>query len=772
MEDSQLDAILREAVSRKASDIHVKTGVPAYVRIHGSLSRYDDTVMTREAVDQMVLQLLDGDAEGRMKTRGEIDIAHTIAGVARFRCNIFRQRGSLEIIMRVVPYRIPTLEELGLPPALKHIALEARGLVLVTGITGSGKSTTVASMVQHLNESLPVHVVTIEDPIEFVYRDDKASISQREVGIDTESFHSALRFVLRQDPDVIVLGEMRDRETASTAITAAETGHLVFSTLHTADAVQTIDRVIDLFPPEQQDQMRHQMSVVMKGTISMRLLPRIDGKGLAPAVEVMINTPAIKALIEENKLSEIRSHIAEGASQYGMQTFDQSILALYKSGVITKEVALDEATSPAELELAMRGITSGTASASSFIKRGEDNYYQQKSKDFYARARRLFSQDLVEDALREVRRALVDWPDYPDAKALLGEIEERMKRTKDKGAVEPFIKKGLELVTQDRIEEALAVFNQGLAQDPGNEKLLTMKKAAEEKGARVRGIKPLMEKAVGLLTQGQWAEAKTALNEVLEKDPGNSEALDRFSELLVAQGRQQMTAEIDELAVRAEAAQGEKRWFEAVALWNLVREIQPDHQKAMTRVAEAGAQIKMMGVPGLTGGQPWTASVIQMFERGLGQFLGGQTLACLAEWRQVGVRVPQAADLLATNIQKVEALHAEHVSYHTDRAKALYEQGDLGRALAQLRHALQVDPQAGEARSLWEVQSSLGESAVKRFLSDAAQWETMDRMRAALFCIERAYEIDPTREGLKNRVADTRARLAKLREIHAAMDRK
>jgi tetratricopeptide (TPR) repeat protein len=486
----------------------------------------------------------------------------------------------------------------------------------------------------------------------------------------------------------------------------------------------------------------------------------------------MINTPSIRALIEENKLSEIRSHIAEGASQYGMQTFDQSILKLYKSGIITKEVALEEATSAAELELAMRGITSGTASASSFIKRGEDNYYQQKSKNFYDRARRLFSQDLIEDALREVRRALVDWPDYPDAKALLGQIEERMKRSKDQGALEPFIKKGLELVTQDRIEEALAVFNQGLAQDPGNEKLLTMKKAAEDKGARIRGIAPLMEKAVALLTQSQWTEAKAALNDVLEKDPGNSEALDRFSELLVAQGRQQVAAEIEALAAQAEKAQGEKRWFEAVASWNLVREIQPDHQTAMARVAEAGAQIKMMGVPGLTSGQPWTANVIQMFERGLGQFLGGQTLACLAEWGQVGARVPQAADLLGTNIQKIEALHAEHVAYHTDRAKALFEQNDLGRALAQLRHALQVDPQAAEARTLWEAQSQIGDAAVQRFLSDAAQWETMDRMRAALFCLERAYEIDPTREGLKTRVSETRVRLLKLREIHAAMDRR
>jgi tetratricopeptide (TPR) repeat protein len=283
-----------------------------------------------------------------------------------------------------------------------------------------------------------------------------------------------------------------------------------------------------------------------------------------------------------------------------------------------------------------------------------------------------------------------------------------------------------------------------------------------------------MEKALALLGQANWAEAKAALNEVLEKDPGNSEALDRFSEALAAQVRQQVAAEIEALATQAEAAFGEKRWFEAVASWNLVREIQPDHQKATSRVAEAGAQIKMMGVPGLTANaqQPWAGSVIQMFERGLTSFLGGQTLGCLGEWRQIGVRVPQAGDLLGDSIRKIEELHAAHVTYHTDRAKALLEQGDLGRALAQLRHALQVDPQSAEARSLWETQHALGEAAVQRFLSEAAQWETMDRLRAAVFCLERAYEIDPTKEGLKAKVADGRQRMAKLKEIHAAMDRK
>ncbi len=773
MKDEHLDEILREAVAKKASDIHLKVGVPPYVRINGSLSHFSDAALSPEDLGRIVAALLDGDAEGRAKTRQEIDIAHTIPGVARFRCNIFKQRGSLEVVLRVVPYKIPTLEELNMPTILKHLALEARGLILVTGITGSGKSTTIAGMIQHMNQSLPVHVVTIEDPIEFVYRDEQASITQREVGIDTDTFHNALKYVLRQDPDVVLLGEMRDRETAATAMSAAETGHLVLSTLHTADSIQTIDRIVDMFPEGQHQQIRHQLASTLRATISQRLLTKIDGKGLAAAVEVMICTPAIHSLIQENKLGEIKSLMVEGGAQYGMQTFDQSILKLYNQKVISKETALEEATSPADLELAMKGITVGTMSAQSFLKGTDDNYYKEKAQGYFDRARRLFQQELFEDANREIRRALVDFPEFPEAKALLAQIEEKLKRDAAKSQVEPFIKKGLELVTQDRIEEALAVFNQGLAQDPQNEKLLTLKRAADEKGQRVRGIKPLMDRAVASLTASNWMEARTALNEILEKDPGNSDALDRYTELMAAQTRQQTLAELEALSAQADEASLKKMWFDAIAHWNLVREIQSDHAKAAARVGEAGQQAKMIGVPGLTASaqQPWVPQVISMYERGLTAFLGAQSLACLNEWRQIAIKIPQAADLLSANIRKIEELHAGHVRYHLERAKVLHEQGELGRAMAQLRHALQVDPQSAEARASWDGMKPVADAAVQRFLADAEQWEKMDRLRAAVFCLERAFEIEPAREGLKARVTDGRSRLVKLKDIHAAMDR-
>lgn len=773
MSNPKLDHLLTEAVANSASDIHLKVGVPPYMRIHGSLKPAGRDALSSSDIDGIVASLLEGN-KARADDKAEIDVAHTVPGLARFRCNIFRQRGSLEVVMRVVPYSIPSLDELGLPIILKHIALESRGLVLVTGITGSGKSTTIASMVQHINQTLPVHIVTIEDPIEFVYRDDHASISQREVGIDTETFHTALKYVLRQDPDVIVLGEMRDRETAQTAMTAAETGHLVFSTLHTADAVQTIDRLVDLFPAEQHAQMRHQIASTLRASISMRLIARIDGKGLVPAIEVMMATPAIRSLIEENKLGEIKQLIAEGASQYGMQTFDQSILKLYQDKVISKESALEEASSPAELELAMRGITTGTMSTQSFIKSGESEFYKQKAREYFARAKRLFEQDLVEDALREVRGALVDQPDYEEAKALLAKIETQMKKETTKGEIEPYIKRGLEFVTKNQLDEAIKVFNEGLAIDPKSDKLLLMKKAAEEKKDRTKGLQPLLAAAQLHIDQGKLVDARKVLQEILEKEPGHGGALDKLSGVLQTQTRQMTQAEVEALAAKAEEAFGQKRWFDSIALWNLVREVQADHARAAKCVAEAGGQLKAMGMPGLPapGQAPWAAGVKDAFEKGLTQFLGAQTINCLKEWKQAGAKAPQAADILATFSKKIEELHHGHVKYHLDRAKFLFGQGETGKAMAQLRHAVQVDQQSAEAKSQLETQRPAAEKSVQRYLAEGDQWGKMGRLQPAVFNWERAFEIDPGREGLKQKLADGRARLARMRDINITMDKK
>jgi twitching motility protein PilT len=295
----------------------------------------------------------------KYKQTNEVDLAYGVPGLGRFRVNIFQQRGTIGAVLRVIPFKIQTIAELMLPKVLEKIAAEQRGLVLVTGTTGSGKSTTLAAMIDHINATETCHIMTIEDPIEFLVRDKRSIVNQREVGVDTMSFGQALKSALRQDPDVILVGEMRDLETIETALTAAETGHLVMSTLHTLDATETINRIISAFPPYQQKQVRLQLGSVLKAVISQRLVPRADGKGRVPATEVLLNTTRVREMLEDkDRTKEIPEAIAQGHVSYGMQTFDQSLMSLLKGGVISYEEALRQATNPDDFALRVSGIAS------------------------------------------------------------------------------------------------------------------------------------------------------------------------------------------------------------------------------------------------------------------------------------------------------------------------------------------------------------------------------------------------------------------------------
>jgi twitching motility protein PilT len=355
-----INDILKVAVERKASDVHLKVGAHPVLRMDGRLQVMTEFKrMMQEDTIAMAFSMMSSRQKERFKHQLETDIAYSVPGLGRFRCNIFQQRGSVGIVLRLIPSRIQTFKELMLPPVLEKICEEQRGLVLVTGTTGSGKSTTLASMIDYINTRRIEHVMTIEDPIEFLHRDKKSIINQREVDVDTKQFSVALRSALRQDPDVILVGEMRDYETIETALLAAETGHLVLSTLHTLDATETVNRVISVFPPHQQKQIRLQLASVLKAIISMRLLPRADGLGRVPAVEVLIATAYIRDCVEnKEKTKLIRDAITQGTSQYGMQTFDQSLYLLYKNGLITLEEALRRATNPDEFKLKIQGIQS------------------------------------------------------------------------------------------------------------------------------------------------------------------------------------------------------------------------------------------------------------------------------------------------------------------------------------------------------------------------------------------------------------------------------
>lgn len=360
----ELDKILTEAVKAGASDIHLKIGAVPKMRVNTMIRDVNGftTPLNMENMNNFISNIL-ARSEGKradLVKNGEVDISYSIPGVSRFRVNIYRQRGSYAIALRVLKTKIPPLDSLMLPEVIKQIAQEPRGLVLVTGPTGSGKSTTLASMLDYRNEMFEETIITIEDPIEYVFKDKKSYIVQREVDLDTRDFNSGLRAALREDPDVIMVGEMRDLETIQTALRAAETGHFVLSTLHTQDAKDTISRIINMFPAEEQNHLRILLSAVLRAVISQRLIPRKDGRGVVPAVEVLINTGAVtEAIKDPEKLFMIQDLMEKGKKQYGMQTFDQAVVDLYNEGLITYEDALLYATNPSDVDLKIKGITAG-----------------------------------------------------------------------------------------------------------------------------------------------------------------------------------------------------------------------------------------------------------------------------------------------------------------------------------------------------------------------------------------------------------------------------
>jgi twitching motility protein PilT len=362
---AKIDDLLRMAMSFGASDLHLRAGSFPVIRVNGELRPVSGiSRLDQEETLEMAFSMMSNRQKMHFKEAFEVDIGYSVGGLGRFRVNVFQQRNSVGIVARVISDRIRTFTELGLPPVLSKIADEHRGLVLVTGTTGSGKSTSLAAMIDHINNTRNSHVVTVEDPIEFLHKDKQSFITQREIDVDTRSFAEALRGALRQDPDVILVGEMRDLETVETALVAAETGHLVLSTLHTVDAAETIQRIISVFPPYQQKSVRIQLAGLLKAVVSMRLIRAAKNRGRVPAVEVLISTPLIRDyILNEDKTSQIRDAIAAGTSQYGMQTFDQSLFYLYQSGLVTLEEALRNSTNPDEFRLRLAGISNTSSQA-------------------------------------------------------------------------------------------------------------------------------------------------------------------------------------------------------------------------------------------------------------------------------------------------------------------------------------------------------------------------------------------------------------------------
>jgi len=376
-----IDDLLRRAVENRASDLHLKVGNHPYLRVDGLLNPLSDIPrVTPEEMLSMAFSMMTNRQKQKFKETAELDMAYGVAGLGRFRVNVFQQRGNVGMVLRVIPTKIRTIEELELPRILTQICEEMRGLVLCTGTTGSGKSTTLAAMIDRINSLRAEHIITIEDPIEYLHRDKKGFINQREVEVDTSSFSTALRAALRQDPDVVLVGEMRDLETISTALLAAETGHLVLSTLHTLDATETIQRIIAVFPPPEQKQIRLQLASTLKAVVSQRLVRKSEG-GRVPAVEVMISTGYIRdCIINPDKTRMIRDAIAAGTSQYGMQTFDQSLFDLYSRNLITLEEAIMRASNPDDFRLRVQGIRSSADSAREEMERAMTEFERTSNR--------------------------------------------------------------------------------------------------------------------------------------------------------------------------------------------------------------------------------------------------------------------------------------------------------------------------------------------------------------------------------------------------------
>lgn len=354
-----LDKYLQELGERGGSDLHLKVGRPPLFRLAGDLVPTAYPELSRAELQETLFQLMGPAVKRRFEENLEVDFSYEVPGLARFRVNVFVQRSDLGAAFRLIPLEVPTIDSLGLPEVLKALASHPNGLVAVTGPTGCGKTTTLAAMIQYINQTRPVHIITIEDPVEFVYTDELATINQRELGIDTYNLHKALRAALRQDPDVILMGEMRDRESMSFAITAAETGHLVLSTLHTIDAKQTLDRILDTFP-DQGRQLKMQLALLLRGVVSQKLLRRADGTGMTPAFELLINTPNVRQVIEEGNTRDLEK-VMEADSYYGMTTFNRSLLQLVRDGLVTEEEGMAASHSPEDLRLGLRGVTRGAA---------------------------------------------------------------------------------------------------------------------------------------------------------------------------------------------------------------------------------------------------------------------------------------------------------------------------------------------------------------------------------------------------------------------------
>ncbi len=765
-----LEELLYAMVDKKASDLHYKAGAPPLFRIDGDLIPQSETILTPEEVMEAASSLMD-EKQRRLyfEERHEVDLAYAMEGVARFRTNILWQRGKPEIVMRLIPQHVPAIEDINMPVnVLKQISSESRGLVLVTGITGSGKSTTLAALINEMNINRQAHIVTVEDPIEFVHPDKKSSITQREVGLDTDSFKSALKYVLRQDPDIILIGEMRDVETVQAAITAAETGHLVLSTLHTMDTIQTIERILDFFPPSQQLQIKLQLSSTLRAVISQRLVQKTGGVGVVPAAEIMIVTPTIRSLIADGKITAIRQFIAEGQSQYGMQTFDQSLIGLVRAGHITLEAAMGEATSPSEIELGMKGISSSRASAQSLISQMENKQQKERVGGWLRRAMDLFSRNRYEDARNELKRVLQEAPDHKEANELLAKIREVDVKGEKKKDASSNIRAGLTHYREGRLQASILEFQKALEVDPENKQAAGYIQSIQTRMAAMETARGFLQNAGSAQQRGDWRGVQEEAQKALEADPSNERAQE-----LIKQAKTQLQAALSKAKAEDWSRQAIEQYkagdlLGALVSWNRAFELNSDLEEVSRYIQQGTAKLLSFGVDGLEE-NPEKDLILKLFEQGVKCYIRSDFQTAIEFFRKAYDKAEGNAYLTAY-LQKSSQMLETQVNEVYQEGLLAHRSNDLAGALKSYNRVLRLSPGHPETvQHLSELKGSIQEE-VERIYNKGKELFDQNQMDPAIQMWNRIFELEPMNERARKRIEEAKAKKNILSDIYSKIE--
>jgi twitching motility protein PilT len=764
-----LQQLLHSMVEKKASDVHLKTGAPPLFRIDGDLTPQSDTPLTLEEMKAVAVSLMDEKQQKLyFEDRREVDLAYAMEGLARFRTNILWQRGIPEIVMRVIPQHVPNIDEINMPTAvLKQIAAEPRGMILVTGITGSGKSTTLAAMINEMNTNRYAHIVTVEDPIEFVHRDKKSSITQREVGLDTESFKSALKYVLRQDPDIILVGEMRDVETVSAAISAAETGHLVLSTLHTMDTTQTIERILDFFPPEQQNQIRIQLSNTLRAVISQRLVTKAGGVGVVPACEIMIVTPTIKSLIAEGKISSIRQFIAEGNSQYGMQTFDQSLIALVRGNFITKESAMEQASSPNEIDLGLKGISSSRSSAQSLMSQLDNDQQKERVAGWMRRAQDYFDKRRYDESRAELKRILQELPEHKEANVLMAQVRELDSKTEKKKDASGIIKGALQMYREGKAQAAILEFQKALEMDPANKQALAYIKSIQDELENKAKALQFYQAAMAYKQQNDLGNALVNAEQVLTLDPNHEQANLMVRDLKKAAQQEQAKLKAEALNQAAIESYKAGDLLGALVAWNKAFEVNSELEEVSRYIQQGIGQILSVGVDGLDG-NPDKNIILGLFEQGIRGYVKGDFQSA-TEFFKRGLSKAEGNVYLNAYLQKATQMQEVQIKEFYEEGALQLQAGHLLQAQKEFTKVVRLSPGHPEAMRQMEIVKQEMQKLAEKIYAEGKQHFDANDMDRAIRVWSRIFDFDPLNDKIQKKIEEAKIKKSTLSDIFSKM---